>query len=372
MELNTEEITFRLPESENVVPKEEKKGQALRFVLITTSLILILISICAHIGIAAAFIEYSKDGKRLQADLTATVLTPFQKKEAFSESEQTEIHKTPVITETAPEEVTPPAEKTETNEKNSVSRDLSTKNEHGFALKNETTYNPDLEVLWNSPNPIEKTDKLAAKYTEEEPLVLIYHTHATESYNNTNDTGTYRSNDPERNMVAVGKMAASTLESRGIKTLHLTDMFDESSYNTAYNKSADAVQKATKKYPSLRYIIDIHRDSVTDENGNCVSADFTYNEKSAAQMMFVVGTDEGGSGHTEWRDNLTTVLHLQDRLCAAAPSSMRPINLRKASFYQDKSAGAMLVEIGTVGNTLEEAKISAEIFANTLADYMMG
>jgi stage II sporulation protein P len=145
-------------------------------------------------------------------------------------------------------------------------------------------------------------------------------------------------------------------------------MFDESSYNTSYNNSSAAVQKAIKKYPSLRYIIDIHRDSVTDENGNCVSADFTYNEKNAAQMMFVVGTDEGGSGHTEWRNNLTTVLHLQDRLCAAAPSSMRPINLRKASFYQDKSPGAMLVEIGTVGNTLEEAKISAELFANALAD----
>jgi stage II sporulation protein P len=173
-------------------------------------------------------------------------------------------------------------------------------------------------------------------------------------------------------MIAVGQAAKDTLEANGIKTVHLTEMFDQSSFNDAYSKSAEAVKKVMTQYPSIQYAIDLHRDSITDGNGNCISADFTFKEKAAAQIMFVVGTDEGGSGHTEWRKNLTTVLHLQERLYSMEPRSVRPINLRRASFYQDKSAGAMLVEIGTCGNTIEEAKRSAVIFADALAGYILG
>jgi len=371
MELNTEEITLQLPENQTDVIKKEKIP-IFRISVTVFSLVLIMLSITVHIGMIASFFEYAKNGEAFQGAILSSVLTPFTKKDAFSEKEKTEIHKDAAFADSLPpdeEETTGEGDETaDTPAKKSISRDLSTKNERGFALKNETSYNPDLEVLWSSPNPIEKTDKLWEKYTEDEPLVLIYHTHATESYNDTNDSGTYRSLDPERNMIAVGEIMAATLEASSVKVLHLTEMFDAGSYNDAYDKSSAAVEKTLKKYPSIRYILDIHRDSVTDEVGNCISADFTYENGTAAQMMFVVGTDEGGSQHTEWRQNLTTALHLQDRLCAAAPSSMRPVNLRKASFYQDKSAGAMLVEIGTSGNTLSEAKRSAEIFAQALAD----
>lgn len=375
MEQNTEGFTLQLPENQPEIIKKEKIP-LLRISVISFSLVLIMLSISVHIGMIASFFEYAKDGDAFQGAILLSILPDFTKKEAFSEMEKTEIHKDTTPADTFlpdPEETTATEnEITPAPSKNSISRDLSTNNEHGLAIKNETTYNPDLEVLWGSPNPIEKTDKLWEKYTEDEPLVLIYHTHATESYNDTNDSGTYRSLDPQRNMIAVGEIMAATLEANSIKTLHLTEMFDAGSYNNAYDKSSAAVTKALKKYPSIRYILDIHRDSVSDGYGNCISADFIYDNDAAAQMMFVVGTDEGGSGHTEWRQNLTTVLHLQSRLCASAPSSMRPVNLRKASFYQDKSAGAMLVEIGTSGNTLSEAKKSAEIFAQALADYMTG
>ena len=375
MEQNTENFTLQLPEKTAEFNKTDVNKIA-GFAIIAFGITLILISIAVHLGILASFAEYFCSGEKVQSALLSTILPEFTKREAFSEPEKSEIHidTSPSTQETEVSPSSPDEDNTTLDApiKNSVSRDLSTKNPHGFALKNETTYNPDLEVLWSSPNPIEKTDKLWEKYTEAEPLVLISHNHATESYNDTNDSGAYRSADPERNMIAVGQILSETLENNSIKTLHLTEMFDADSYNDAYFKSAAAVEKTIKKYPSIRYILDIHRDSVIDENGNCISADFTYNGITAAQMMFVVGTDEGGSGHTDWRNNLTAVLHLQDRLCSKAPSSMRAVNLRKASFYQDKSAGAMLVEIGTAGNTLSEAKRSAEIFAQALADYMMG
>ncbi len=331
-------------------------------------IMLTMLSVAAHLGLSAAFFDFASDGEAMQEMLLSSVLPRFTSEEAFSEEEKTDIQS---IQSTVTESDTDTDDK-QAEEKDSISQNLSASGEKGFSLKNETTYNPDLEVLYNSPDPIDKADKLYERFMEDEPLVLIYHTHGTESYNDTNDTGTFRSNDPSRNMIAVGVSLKNVLEANGIKTIHLTKMFDEKSYNTAYNKSAEAVEKVLREYPSIQYILDVHRDSITDENGNCISADFTFGEKTAAQLMFVVGTDEGGSGHTEWRQNLTAVLHLQEMLVYSAPSSVRPINLRKASFYQDKGPGAMLVEIGTCGNTLAEAKRSAIIFADTLSEYILG
>ena len=367
METSSERIILTLPESD--LPAKQKETTLVRRGAFVFSLFLIMLSLTVHVGLIAAFCDFVCDGETFQSFMLSSVLPPFTKKEAFSEEEKTDIQEAITPDETKPADTPSPSPETE---KTSVSMNLAAQGEKGFSLKNETTYNPDLDVLFNSPNPIPKTTELYEKYTEDEPLVLIYHTHGTESYNDTNDTGAYRSDDPERNMVAVGKVLADTIEANGIKVIHLTEMFDAASYNTAYNKSHSAVKKIMDEYPSIQYVLDIHRDSITDQNGSCVSADFTYNDITAAQIMFVVGTDEGGSGHTEWRRNMTTALHLQARMASTAPSSVRPVNLRKASFYQDTSPGAMLVEIGTSGNTLIEAKRSAVIFGHTLSAYITG
>ena len=88
--------------------------------------------------------------------------------------------------------------------------------------------------------------------------------------------------------------------------------------------------------------------------------------------MLVCGTDEGGSSHTEWRKNLTTALQIQAKLYSDYKSLMRPINLRRASFYQDTTPASLLLECGTCANTVTEAKRSAVIFAKGLADYIKG
>lgn len=87
--------------------------------------------------------------------------------------------------------------------------------------------------------------------------------------------------------------------------------------------------------------------------------------------MLVCGTDEGGSGHTEWRDNLSFALTLQAALHTSYSGLMRPINLRTASFYQDLRKGSLLLEVGTSANTLAEAKRSAVLFAAALADHIL-
>ena len=346
MDISTEVI---IPPS---VPKA-KKRHGKRFILIF-GIFLVLFSVASHLTVMGYFgVALAEDGK-----VTELLISAVFPKVVFAEKE--------------PEEKTEEATSETQEEETEAPATMQTKPEISFYLKNETSYNPDLEVLYNSPNLIDKADELYERFFEDEPLVLIYHTHATESYSDTNDTGSYRSEDPSRNMIAVGEALCDALEKSGIKTLHLTEMFDAESYNEAYENSSAAVARAMEEYPSLQYIIDIHRDSITDSDGNYLGADFTFEENTLAQIMFVVGTDEGGSDHTGWRDNLTTVLHLQAKLLSASPDSVRAINLRKASFYQDKSPAAMLIEIGACGNTLEEAKGSAEFLASALSEYIIG
>lgn len=367
MDTNTERILLTLPEK-----KEASKagGQAtLKKLFAVFFAILTAISLTAHICLGASLIGYIKESDG-ESFLLSLILPDFTKKEAFYEKEETEIKLPEPPSESLPESFPSPVpEDTATQEKGSLSMDLSAPFP---SLKNETSYNPDLDVLYNSPDPIDKADKLYERFFEDDPLVLIYHTHATESYCDTNDTGSYRSYDKSRNMIAVGEELRTALQSYGIATLHLTEMFDYDSYSLSYNKSSAAVEETLSRYPSVQYIIDVHRDSITDADGNNVSADFDLNGQTAAQMMFVVGTDEGGSGHTEWRTNLTSVLHISRLIYEKNAFSLRPVNLRRASFYQDKKYGAMLLEIGTAGNTLEEAKRSAQFFAACLAEHIQG
>ena len=66
------------------------------------------------------------------------------------------------------------------------------------------------------------------------------------------------------------------------------------------------------------------------------------NGKNAAQIMLVVGTDEGGSSHGGWLGNFTAAVHLQNKINEMYPTLARPIYLRTASFNQDLSPGRCL------------------------------
>ncbi len=252
-----------------------------------------------------------------------------------------------------------------------ITADLSAKAEFGLALNNETTYLPELYTLLGSVRSALTEKELDSIYSEDCPKVLIYHTHATESYRDTEGTS-FRTEDNENNTVAVGKVIASVLESAGIETIHLTEQFDKEDWSLAYENSHKAVLDILEKHPSIEYVFDVHRDCIGNEKDGFIRTATPISGRDTAQLMFVCGTDEGGSGHTEWRSNLSFALSLQSALYEKHPSLMRPINLRRASFYQDTSPQALILECGTCGCTLEEAKRGAVYFAVTLADYIKG
>lgn len=235
-------------------------------------------------------------------------------------------------------------------------------------FSNQSGYEFNLQSMLDNPKRITADSN--------EPVVLIYHTHATEAYtqsgtNTYTPSGEARTLDTNQNMVRVGEELCKVLESRGIKTIHLTDLNDYPSYNGSYGASLKNVKAALEQYPSVKMTIDIHRDAILNADGTPKKLTTDINGKTAAQMMLVMGTDASGLAFDDWEEHLGYAVTLQRELDATYPNLMRSINLRKQRFNLHLTSGSMLLEVGTSGNTLEEAIYSIQLFGDTLATYML-
>ena len=243
--------------------------------------------------------------------------------------------------------------------------------DYTITLNNETPYKPDMTEILNRPRAIPALSELYATYGNSSPVVLIIHTHGSEAYADCADSS-YRTDDKSKNVVAIGRIIADKLNGAGIATIHCDTLFDAEDFNMAYYNASLEIRKTLEEYPSISYIIDVHRDSVELPDGTQYPLKAEANGHIAAQLMFVVGTDHGGSGHTGWRDNLSLAARLQYSIGKDTPALMRNVNLRSASFNEQYTKGSLILEVGSSGNSLEEAKISADIFAETLIREIKG
>ena len=238
-------------------------------------------------------------------------------------------------------------------------------------LTNETGYEPDLAACAEA-RAIPPLGDLPEETGGDEPLVLILHTHGTEAYRECAG-GNYRSRDPSLSVLCLGEQLADRLNGAGISALRLSDLFDAPDFNLAYSNAASAIRDTLALYPSIRYIFDLHRDSVVLGDGTvCRTSASLEDGTRAAQMMFVVGTDEAGAIHPGWRDNLGLAVRLQTALNREHPNLMRDINLRSASFNEQYTPGSLLIEIGSSGCSLEEAKKAADLLADALIAEIRG
>ena len=200
-----------------------------------------------------------------------------------------------------------------------------------------------------------------------EPSVLILHTHTTESYTkngqNYKETAQYRTLNTDYNMVQVGEQLAQQLQEMGIGVIHDTTIHDYPSYTGSYSHSREAVQDYLKKYPSLKLVLDLHRDAAEYDNGSQMETAAVADGVDSAQLMLVVGTDGSGRSHPNWKENLALAAKLQVTLEKRWPGIVRPICLRAERFNQDLMPGALLVEVGAAGNTLEEALVAVDCLA---------
>lgn len=250
-------------------------------------------------------------------------------------------------------------EKRQTQQETTTPEPVSLEGVGELELRNETDYGVDLTELPELPE-ITGT-----------PVVLIMHTHGSESYTDPEITG-YRTQDGEKSVLAVGEVIGKVLEEQGIVVIHDTTLCDYPEYTGAYNRSRTVIAENLAAHPEIDLVLDIHRDAVENSDGTQMKMACTLEGEAGAQLMLVVGTDCGGLQHPNWQVNLSLGAILQMKLTGRYPELMRPLNLRTERFNQDLAPMTLLVEVGASGNTLEEAKRSGKAFAEALSEVILG
>ena len=238
----------------------------------------------------------------------------------------------------------------------------------GVYLKNYTSAKVDLKELLNK--------KINFKINKNsEPQVLIMHTHTTESFMQT-DENYYtedfnsRSTNNNKNMVKIGGIIAKKLNDNGIKTLHDKTQHDYPEYTGSYSRAAKTINSYLKKYPSIKIVLDLHRDAISADGGKAKLVT-EIGGKKAAQVMLVMGSQTGSiKDHPKWKENLSLAVKLQQTMEAKYPTLARPLMLMSKKYNQSLSTGSLLIEFGTDVNTLSEACYSAEMVGDSLVSLL--
>ena len=208
----------------------------------------------------------------------------------------------------------------------------------------------------------------------QEPQVLILHTHATESYEPYikdwyDERYTSRSFDPENSVIAVGEAIAEQLAAAGISVIHDCTLHD-AVYNGSYTRSLETAVNTLAAYPSIKVVLDIHRDAIEYSDGTRVSAVTEIDGKKAAQVMMICAADDGNYDVPFFYENLHFACGLQRTIEGKYPTLTRPILFQYCQYNQQVSPGAMLIEVGSHGNSIDEAVYSGELIGRSLAEYL--
>ena len=211
----------------------------------------------------------------------------------------------------------------------------------------------------------------AAKLSEDAPQVLIVHTHGSEAYTmppgeEYEDTGSFRTADASVSVIRVGDELAKVLSGYGISVLHDRALYDDPEYNGAYYRAEDAIEAYMEKYPSIGFILDVHRDALEDKAGHQYKV-VTREDPDCAQVSLVMGSSWEG-----WQENLKFAVAVQQHLTERYPTLMRPLTLRNSNYNQHLTTGSMLVEIGAAGNSLDEALKAVRVFGEGFAEVVTG
>lgn len=209
-----------------------------------------------------------------------------------------------------------------------------------------------------------------------EPQVLIMHTHTTESFEPYerdfyDNSFSYRTTDPSKNTVMIGEEIKKGLTKAGINTIHDTTIHDYPSYNGSYERSEQTVKSYLEQYPSIKIVLDIHRDAL-ESNNNLIQPVANINGKKAAQIMIISGCDDGTMGMPNYLQNFRLASLFQQQLEQDWSGLTRPILFDYRKYNQHLTTGSLLIEVGSHGNTLDQVKYSGELIGKSLAKALLG
>ena len=220
------------------------------------------------------------------------------------------------------------------------------------ALTNSAALEADLQALLAQP----------LTWDLEKAAVLILSTHTTESYTKNGEdyeeSAGWRTLDENYNMLSIGDVIERRLAEAGIRVIRDRELHDWPSYNGSYAHARESVKEILEADPQIALVLDLHRDAADGPDGRQFRP---LAGEGCAQLMTVLGSNFG-----HWQENLALALKLNVQLERQRPGIVRPIQLRRGTFNQDLSPGALLIEVGAAGNTHPEALAAAEELAEAI------
>ncbi len=287
----------------------------------------------------------------------------------MSENEQTEIIEQEIAESNGQEE-----KSTEDNNQNQMAQtglktEIVTNNpiaesfnvQYGSVkIKNQTSYNLTQEML--TPD-----------VTIENKRVMLFHTHSCESYTSSDaypytPTGTFRTTDLNYTVTRVGEELANRLKEYNYEVVHDTSYHDYPAYNGSYTRSLATVENLLKTYPT-DIIMDVHRDAIGSRSDYAPAVKIGDTDV-AAQIMFVIGTNDGGLWHPNWNQNLKFAIKIQEKAEELYPGLFKPIMLTDSRYNQHTGKYASIIEVGATGNTLEQCLTSMKYLAKVMSEVM--
>lgn len=206
----------------------------------------------------------------------------------------------------------------------------------------------------------------------DEPQVLIYHTHTTESFepyvrDNLDAGFNYRTTDETKNMIMVGNAIQAELESHGIGVIHVTEVHDYPSYNGSYGRSRESIVPILEQYPTIKVALDIHRDAISNSDF-AAQPYIEIDGREAAQIMIISGCDDGTLDMPNYMKNFHFACNLQQQFEMDYAGLTRPILFDYRHYNQDLTTGSLLIEVGSHGNTLEQVQYSGQLIGRSLCN----
>ena len=233
-------------------------------------------------------------------------------------------------------------------------------------VKKIETENKNTNVIADLYNPLLKQTLNKAK-----PRVLIYHSHATESYRASDKDKTKNAFnlDSTKNVCAVGDVIKEELEKNyGIAVIHDKTLHNVGDYNGSYKKSGITIDKYLKAYGDFDLVIDLHRDGI--ENKNLVTT--KINGENVAQIMFVMA--KGNPRYAEQKKLVDSMIGISNKIYPnlLTNQEISTVNRGIAFYNQNKSDSAILIEVGTYTNTIAEVKNTGLYLSRVFAEQLNG
>lgn len=208
------------------------------------------------------------------------------------------------------------------------------------------------------------------KEESKDPLIYIYNTHQTEEY----ETSTILDYSIKPTVTISNYILEEIFNKNKLYTYveesSVKEILNKNSWNYAYSYKATRIllEQRKQEYPTLKYFIDIHRDSITKDKTTV-----TINNKSYAKILFLIGLE-----NPNYQENLIFTEKLNNKLNQKYPNLTKGIYKKggpgvNGVYNQDFSKYLILVEMGGYQNTpievLNSSLALAECFMEVINEY---